>query len=93
MPIVKDVVTCVNHPGRRMHRNDRPAVLHPVDLVDGKPAPVSNRGIFLEPYVCLECGYVEFYAVDKQRAVSALHTGEDAEDAARIFRMLLHEPK
>ena len=91
MPIANDVVTCVNHPERRMNRNDRPAVLHPVDLVDGKAAPVPNRGIFLTPYICLECDYVEFYAVDKQAALEALNKGDQAEDSRAMLRKLLHE--
>ena len=88
MPITNDVVTCINHPARRMHRNDRPAVLHPVDLVDGKPAPLSNRGIFLDPYICVECGYVELYAVNKQEAIEAL---DPAPDHALMVRAILHE--
>lgn len=74
-----------------MNRNDRPAVLHPVELVDGKATPISNRGIFLEPHICLECGYVEFYAVDKQDAMAALNKGEEAEDSGAVLRKLLHE--
>ncbi len=66
MPIINGVVTCVNHPNRRMLRNNRPAVLHPVDIVDGQPASIPHRGIFLAPYICIECGYVEFYLVEKQ---------------------------
>lgn len=38
------------------YRNDRPAVLHRVDLTDGQPATLPGRGIFLAPYVCIECG-------------------------------------
>lgn len=67
MPIVDGVVTCVNHPKKRMYRNNRPAVLHPVDLTDGQPTAVPHRGIFLAPCVCIECGYIEFYVVDKQQ--------------------------
>jgi len=67
MPIGNDVVTCINHPHQRVCRNDRPTVLHTVDLVDGKPAPVPNRGMFLEPYICLECGYLGFYAAPQKK--------------------------
>lgn len=72
MPITKKSFTCINHPEQRLQRNDRPTVLHPVELSDGRPLPMANRGIFLIPYVCTECGYVELYAIDKEGALLEL---------------------
>ena len=67
MPQVNGIVTCVNHPNREMYRNNRPAVLHPVDLLEGQPTSIPHRGILLATYVCVECGYVEFYLVERQQ--------------------------
>ena len=50
-----------------MVRNNRPTVLHPIDLVDGQPATVPTRGMFLAPFICRDCGYVELYLVDKKQ--------------------------
>lgn len=66
MPIKNGSVTCVNHPNLPMARNSRPTVLHPVDMVDGELAAMVSRGMFMSPYICRECGYVEFYVVEKK---------------------------
>lgn len=66
MPIKNGAIVCINHPESRMIRNNRPTVLHPVDLIDGQPAAMPTRGMFLSPFICRECGYVEFYVVDKK---------------------------
>lgn len=76
MPIKNGVPVCINHPGKRLLRNDRPVVLHPVDLTDAEPAPMLHRGMFLAPYICTECGYTEFYVIDKEQLSSAWKTGE-----------------
>lgn len=81
MPIIDGVIRCPNHPKRRMFRNNRPTVLHPVDLVDGQPAALPHRGIFLAPWVCTECGYAEFYVIDKdQLSESWLLPAYDADE-------------
>lgn len=66
MPITNDVLTCINHPQQRLLRNDRPVVLHPVELGDVKLMVMQHRAMFLASYVCMECGYVELYAVEKE---------------------------
>lgn len=82
MPIANDIVSCINHPGRHMYRNDRLAILHPVELGDGKAVVIPDRGIFLEPYVCLECGYVELYAMTKQAALADLNESQEPGESA-----------
>jgi hypothetical protein len=67
MPIHDGNITCVNHPDKPMVRNSRPTVLHPVDLIDGQPAAMPTRGMFLSAFICRECGYVELYIVDKKQ--------------------------
>ena len=76
MPITNGVPTCINHPRTRLLRNDRPVVLHPVDLIDAKPAPMLHRGMFLAPYICPECGYAEFYVVDKEQLSKVWKAGD-----------------
>lgn len=67
MPIKNDSITCINHPDIPMVRNSRPTVLHPVAMIDGQPAAMPTRGMFLSPFICRECGYVELYVVDKKQ--------------------------
>lgn len=66
MPITNDVLTCINHPHQRLLRNDRPVVLHPVELGDVGLTVIRHRAMFLASYVCMKCGYVELYAVEKE---------------------------
>jgi hypothetical protein len=77
MPKYKKKITCINHPEKRLRKNERPTVLHPLELVDGAPSAMAKRGIFLVPYICVECGYVELYAIDKADAVRQLQALEE----------------
>jgi len=68
MPIKDGKRFCVNHPKVRMTRTERFKALANVEGATtagagGKIDPSS--GLIVMPFVCEECGYLEFYLADK----------------------------